>query len=58
MVKGSLYYTSEGNWNVMNSLLVKELRGCDAEIFLKLPGEVLGIFEAETFGGFGITKTL
>ena len=32
---------------------MKELRGCHPEIFLELAGEVLGIFEAEAFGGFG-----
>ena len=32
---------------------MKEFRGCDTEILLELAREVLGIFEAETFGGFG-----
>ena len=36
-----------------NSLLVKELGGCDAEILLELARKVLGIFEAEAFSGFG-----
>lgn len=34
-------------------LLVKELGRCHPEIFLELTREVLGVFEAEAFGGFG-----
>ena len=57
MDKNNVYLASKPRYEILDSeafsLLMQELRGCDAEILFKLTGEVLGIFEAETFSSFG-----
>ena len=57
MDKNNVYLASKPRYEILDSgafsLLMQELRGSDTEILFELTSEVLGIFEAKAFSGFG-----